>query len=283
MHQSAIEASASVRAQVGYLEDGALRPKIYLFQPPAGIEPENCSTELRWVQIQDVRSSGQTTGLHKDGFAFVRSELPRIDFGDSSQVRSRYYPVAAQLALEATGGQSAFVFDHLVRHRDPSMNLHRFGERGPAAKVGALGVVHNDYSEESGRRRLNLVMESVGLDRRPRRYCIVNLWRSIGGVIEDSPLAFCAAQSVSSQDLVAAKLNYEHRVGEIYLCRFNPTHRWFYLDAMDVQDVAVFKQFDSQVDGVSRFVPHSAFDLPNAMNAKSHRRSVEVRVLVVME
>src|SRR5690606_35532295 len=107
---------------------------------------------------------------------------------------------------------------------------HRFGERGADVKVGALGRVHNDYSEESGRRRLSLVMDSLGLDQRPRRYCIVNLWRSIGGVIEDSPLAFCAAQSVSTQDLVAATLHYGHRTGEIYLLRFNPAHRWYHLD-----------------------------------------------------
>ncbi|QIM51728.1 CmcJ/NvfI family oxidoreductase [Hydrogenophaga crocea] len=283
MHQPVAEPTVSVRAQVGYLDEFASKPEIYLCQPPRGVEAENCSTDLRWVDIEDVRSRDRMPTLEHDGFMFMRDGLPDIDFRDPEQVKARYYPVIAQLALQATGGQSAFVFDHLVRQRDPGMNLHRFGERGADVKVGALGRVHNDYSEESGRRRLALVMDSLGLDQRPRRYCIVNLWRSIGGVIEDSPLAFCAAQSVSTQDLVAAKLHYGHRTGEIYLLRFNPGHRWYHLDAMDTHDVAVFKQFDSRVSGVSRFVPHSAFDLPQAKSAKSRRRSVEARVLVVME
>ena len=283
MHQPVAEPTVSVRAQVGYLDEFASKPEIYLCQPPLGVEAENCSTDLRWVDIEDVRTRDVTPTLEEDGFMFMRDGLPAIDFHDPDLVKARYYPRVAQLALQATGGQSAFVFDHLVRQRDPGVDLHRFGQRGAEVKVGALGRVHNDYSEESGIRRLALVMDSLGLEQRPRRYCIVNLWRSIGGVIEDSPLAFCAAQSVSTQDLVPAKLHYGHRIGEIYLLRFNPAHRWQYLDAMDTHDVAVFKQFDSRVSGVSRFVPHSAFDLPQARSARSRRRSVEARVLVVME
>ena len=273
----------SIQAVVGYLEATSPSPEIYLCKPPDGVAAENCATDLRRVAMHNVRAADAMPTLSGDGVQFVRDELPSIDFDDAQQVRATYYPMLQRLALKVTGGTDAFVFDHLVRRRDPQVNLFRFGERGPKAKVGALGRVHNDYSELSGRRRLKLVMDEFGTKVQPRHYCIVNLWRSIGGVIEDSPLAFCAAPSVFKDDLVSATLHYGHRDGEIYLLKFNPGHRWLYMDGMDNMDVAVFKQFDTRLNAGSRFVPHSAFDLPGAEAAKSHRSSIEARVLVYLQ
>src|SRR5690606_28835637 len=146
-----------------------------------------------------------------------------------------------------TGGREAYVFDHLVRQRDPDVDMHLFGRRGAGEKVGALGRVHTDYTENSGRLRRDYILENFGLGSLPRLYCIVNLWRSIGGVIEDSPLAFCAANSVSTHDLVSCRLHYRHRVGEIYQVKHNADHRWWHLENMANEDVAIFKQFDSRV------------------------------------
>ena len=130
MHQPFADPAVSVRAQVGYLHESTPAPEIYLCQPPSGVEAENCLTDLRWVDIRDLRSSERMPDLDGDGFTFLRAALPDIDFRDPVQVKARYYPMVAQWALQATGGQAAFVFDHLLRQRDPGMDLHRFGERG---------------------------------------------------------------------------------------------------------------------------------------------------------
>jgi hypothetical protein len=42
----------------------------------------------------------------------------------------------------------------------------------------------------------------------------------------------------------------------------------------------VFKQYDSQVSGVGRFTPHSAFDLPDILPEPRLRQSIEIRCLV---
>ena len=57
-------------------------------------------------------------------------------------------------------------------------------------------------------------------------------------------------------------------------------HRWAYFSAMDRGEALVFKTGDSQVNGVARFTPHSAFDLPDIPPAAPHRHSIEIRCLV---
>jgi hypothetical protein len=52
---------------------------------------------------------------------------------------------------------------------------------------------------------------------------------------------------------------------------------------MDRHEALVFKQFDSQMSGVSRFTPHVAFDLPNVPDDAPLRQSIEVRCLVIYE
>lgn len=45
----------------------------------------------------------------------------------------------------------------------------------------------------------------------------------------------------------------------------------------------VFKQYDSRTDGVARFTPHAAFDLPDIPPEAPLRESIEIRCLVVYE
>jgi hypothetical protein len=112
------------------------------------------------------------------------------------------------------------------------------------------------------------------------RFAIVNIWRSIGGKIVDTPLAVCDARSISVRDLVVTDLHYRDRSGEMYLVQESPHHRWAYFSEMDRHEALVFKQYDSQVSGVARFTPHSAFDLPDIPPDAPLRRSIEIRCLV---
>jgi hypothetical protein len=106
-------------------------------------------------------------------------------------------------------------------------------------------------------------------------------WRSVGGKVVDTPLALCDARTVSAEDLVATDMYYPNRVGEIFLVHQSPCHRWAYFSAMDCHEALVFKQYDSQVSGVSRFTPHCAFDLPEIPPDAPLRASIEIRCLVI--
>lgn len=233
------------------------------------------------VDIADARSDASKLSIHQGGFELRDAPTRVTNFLDSATVKQVYYPEAVELALAVTGGARGYVFDHLVRRREENRRALSFGrlkEQGPPA---ANGRIHNDYTEASGQRRLELVLDEPGIRESVRRYCIVNIWRSIRGPVLDTPLAVCDARTVRASDFVASEVRYPNRIGEIYLATHSPHHRWFYFSRMDRHEAMIFKQYDSQISGVARFTPHAAFDLPDVPPDAPLRESIELRCLVV--
>jgi hypothetical protein len=271
----------SVLAELSYLEPGAERPIQYAYQPPHGGPWESCGYEPRAVRIADARALVPGASLHAEGFELRDAPSEVADFLDEDEVTGVYYAEAAELARAATGAKQVHVFDHLVRTREAGRPALGFGRRG--GRPAANGRIHNDYTEDSGRRRLGLVLADPRAAAAVGRYGIVNIWRSIKGPVLDTPLALCDARSVSAADLVAGEVRFPERNGEIYLLRHSRRHRWYYYPAMDRHEALLFKQYDSQLSGVARFTPHAAFDHPDAPIDAPLRESIELRCLVVYE
>jgi len=246
-----------------------------------GTPLDTADYEPRLVTIRDARVMASSLSVHGNGFELWDAPSAVRDFFQDEEVVERYYPEMAELALAATGGTSAHVFDHLIRRREPGQQTMTLGARRGTQYAGPSGRVHNDYTEASGAKRYGLVLEGQS----PRgRYCIVNLWRSIGErPVLDTPLAVCDARTVDPVDLVASEIRYPSRTGEIYLVRHNPAHAWAYFSAMERDEVLVFKQYDSEQESVARFTPHAAFELPNVPTGWPPRQSIEVRCLVTFE
>jgi hypothetical protein len=205
------------------------------------------------------------------------------NFRDEDKIRNVYYGECTDLACLVTGGKRGYVFDHQVRKREAGRPSLTFGRHGDGSNPAAAGRIHNDYTEDSGRSRLALVVGDADKAKAVQRYCIVNIWRSIAGPIVDTPLAVCDSRSVSASDLQVSEIRYRSRNGEIYLLAHSPRHCWFYYSEMDRQEALVFKQYDSQVSGVARYTPHAAFDLPSIPADAPLRESIETRCLVVMD
>lgn len=274
--------AAAIVGSLSYLVPGDGKPCSYAFEPPEGVPWENCAYEWRPVPIEDGRHAPGKASLQREGFELWDAPTEVEDFLDEEEVRSVYYPECAELALAATGASRAYVFDHLVRRREadrPPLNFGR-GSRGKVAS--ANGRIHNDYTEASGRRRLELVVQDAHTRRHVRRFSIVNVWRSIRGPVLDTPLAVCDARTVHPSDLVSSEVRYRNRTGEIYFVAYSPRHRWTYYSAMDRHEALVFKQYDSQAD-VSRFTPHAAFDHPHTPADAPLRESIELRCLVTYD
>ena len=273
----------SISAGLNYLQPDALRPFSYTFPPPPGMPWESGRYALHATPIADARTAAEPPRLECEGFELRDAPTAVADFLDDAEVTAVYHREVAELALAVTGGHRAHVFDHLVRRREADRAALSFGRRGTDGRAAANGRIHNDYTEDSGRRRLALVLGDTAEAASVRRYCIVNVWRSIRGPVLDTPLALCDARSVMAGDLVSAEVRYPRRTGEIYLARHSPAHRWSYFSAMDRHEALVFKQYDSQLGGVSRFTPHAAFDHPDAPAGAPPRQSIEARCLVVFE
>jgi hypothetical protein len=272
-----------VTAGVGYLSPTTERPYNYMYGPPAGTPWQNCEYRVSPVRIADARAMASPPSIQREGFELWDAPTAMADFDDEDAVRSCYYAEAAELARCVTGADHVHIFDHQVRRREAGRPALTFGRKGDGSRPAAVGRVHNDYSEASGRKRFELVDLDRSVRAQAQRFAIVNIWRSIRGKIVDTPLAVCDARTISANDLVTTDLLYPGRSGEIFLVQQSARHRWAYFSEMDGHEALVFKQYDSQVNGVARFTPHSAFDLPDVPAGAPLRESIEIRCLVTYD
>lgn len=272
---------AQVEAELSYLQQPKEDAFMYMYDPPEAKAQGNCEFENRGLVITDARKSVVAPTLDAEGFGLWDAPSQVHDFWDEDAIRSIYYSEASELACLVTGATKAYVFDHMLRKRENGRPVLAFGRSGDGRQPGAAGRIHNDYSESSGRKKLALVISDSNELAGVERYSIINIWRSIGGPVVDTPLALCDAQTISTLDMVNCEVRRPDRVGEIYLTRYSPRHQWYYYAHMDRHEALVFKQFDSQINGTARIVPHTAFDLPNIPRDAPLRESIEVRCLVV--
>lgn len=273
-----------VQATLGYLPANAPLPVQYTFPPPNGEPWENAGYDRRLMAVRDARTLARPPALARHGFALLDVPSDVRDFQDDNVIRRRYYPEVASLACQLTGGRRALVFDHLVRRRAPQRRAPLdFGRGRQAGAAPVNGRIHNDYTEASGRRRLALVLGDDAGREAVHHFCILNFWRPLMEPVLDAPLALCDARTVSTLDMVAGEVRYPHRTGDIYLMRHSPWHRWYFYSAMRRNEVLVFKQYDTRVNGTSRFTPHCAFELPQVPVSAPPRESIELRCLVILE
>ena len=126
------------------------------------------------------------------------------------------------------------------------------------------------------------------------RWSIINVWRPIKPISKD-PLALCDARTVRDEDLMPVSVTLPSKgTGqyasiskgkgfELYYLRYDPEQTWYYVSAMEPEEVLLLKCFDSTRDGnTARRVPHSAFTDPDTKD-DVNRESIEVRCLVFYE
>lgn len=270
---------APLQATLEYLLSTKERPFHYMYPPPSDTPWQNAPAMRRTVAIDDARAARTDLSIDREGFELRDSPTAVRDFRDKAEVLEVYYPEVAQLALSATGASRAFVFDHLVRKREPGQP-GALGRR-EGQRPGAAGRVHADFTFASARRRLEAELGAEQAAAVPR-YSIVNLWRSIRHPVLDAPLAVCDARTVARSDLVASDIFYPERTGEIYQVTYRAEHSWSYFSAMTRDEVLLFKQFDSAPQ-VACATPHAAFEHPHAPRDAPLRESIEIRCLLVFD
>lgn len=267
-----IERLPHVEGVLNYLKPTADKPRTYAFEQLPGGPRANPVHEPHTVSIHDVRPVAAQMSLDREGFALRTHRSAVTDFADEDQLRRIYYPEAERLVADVTGAARVVIFDHTVRRR-----VSGRADREPGIPRQPSTRIHGDYSVKSGPQRVRDVMGEEAEMLLERRFAIVNVWRPIRGPLRDAPLALCDAQSVAPGDLVAADLVYRDRIGENYLMRYRPGHRWFYVPEMRADEVLLLKCYDSAEDGRTRFVPHTAFTDPTAPADIPARESIELR------
>lgn len=265
----------AVTGAVVYLEDADQEPVGY--NPPAAYgQPTRVGRFASFsVQVENARGRAHELSLDKEGFVLTRHATAVRNFYDEQQVRAVYYPEIERLVREATGAAKVVIFDHTLR---VSSGENRPGTRGP------VQAVHNDYTENSAPRRAkDFLSEAEAATRLNHRFVEINVWQPIRGPVRRDHLGLIDADTIAPDDLVAAKLVYTDRVGEIYYGAYNPAHRWNYFPDMTVDEAILIKCYDSARDGRARFSLHAAFADPNVPADAPQRESIEVRTFAFFE
>ena len=258
-----------VEATLNYIAPMDERPVVYFRRPPEGTPWFNTTGDPRLVKIEDARRC-ESPDLDREGFTCVEHHTAVADLYDAAQVKADYFPELEALVREATGARRVLAFDHNVRS----------GHEGRAKRVQApVRQVHNDYTLASGPQRVRDLCPKEAEALLQRRVAIVNVWKPIVGPVQDTPLAFCAADSIADGDLLSTTVRHADRDGEVQSCTFNPAHRWFYYPDMRAEEALLLKCYDSD-EALAQFTVHTAFDDPTAPPNAARRQSIEVRTLV---
>lgn len=249
----------STTGSVLYLDEGQTRPSVNFEHAATGSFSATYSPHR--VAMRDARMLAPQ--LDKRGFALVSHRSAVADFWDEAEVQATGRAEAAAIVKQATGAAHVHVFDHTLRRRSPD------SPRQPSTRV------HNDYTPASAHHR---VSDVLGEDEADAPFAFINVWRPISHPAADWPLALIDATTVSPADLVATDIEYPGRHGEIYHVRHNPKHRWYYVPAMQLDEVLLIKCADTR-PGRAQFAPHTAFDNPLAPPDAPPRESVEFRTI----
>jgi hypothetical protein len=280
-----VAALPEVEAEIGYLPPEIERAEVRVYPAASGLETVRPATQAVTMPIRDLRPAADRLRLDRQGFEFHAHASSFQDFYTQAEVRARYYPEVSRVLKEMTRAEAVFVFDHNVRS---SVRAAR-GEPGVREPVDQA---HNDYTEESGPKRRDAILEKAGRgDLADRAFALVNLWRPIVGPVLDTPLALCDAGSVATADFVTTDIHHfadgdittPAHSGVIYSLHHNPRHRWFFASEMQPDEVLLLKCYDSRKDGRARFMPHTGFNNPSCPREFVPRESIEARTLVVFE
>lgn len=255
-------------------------PLVYIPSKGGGDETDHVGNfTMQEVDVHDGRRHLPSSSLDVEGFLLESQRTAVNDFYDDEQVQTTYHDEVRKLLLETTGAVRVEVFDDT--RRTSSLKQQRARSiREPA------NIVHNDYTARSGVKRLrdhfaDQPNEAIELLR--RRFAIINVWRSIAGPILDHPLVLCDSTTVKPDDLVSVERRAAERIGELQVALHDAEQRWYYFPEMQMDEVLLFKTFDSATDGRSQFTIHSSFKDATAPADAPARESIETRCLVFFE
>ena len=272
-----VEELPYVEANLHYLVPMAEKPVNYTYETPAGIPRQNGIYQPQSLPIRNARSIVENLSLDREGFALTEHRTKVRNFYDEDELRNVYYLEAEQLLKEVTGATQVVIFDHTLRNAQESKPSEN-SIKEPVKRV------HNDFTAKSGYARARKELEARGVENieelLQQRFAIINIWRAIVDIIQESPLAVCDAQSIAPTDLVAGDLVYRNRIGETYAVTYNPEHKWYYFPQMQRDEALFIKCFDSAEDGIARFAAHTAFADPTSPTDAPPRQSIELRTFV---
>ncbi|MBV8779459.1 MAG: methyltransferase [Alphaproteobacteria bacterium] len=263
----------TLEAELNYYRDTGDKP-VSIVARPGGVDTRigGGDYDPHRVTLRNGRRHLGEFEIDQNGFVFVPHATKVADFYDADEVRRVYYPEMEALIKREAGARRVVVFDHTLRTQDQA-------QRESKQIRDVVRRVHNDYTESSARKRVRDLMGDEAEDLLKGHFAIVQTWRPIRLPVESWPLAIADARTLDPKSMVVTERRYQDRVGQTMAITWDPNHRWYWFPQMRRDEILVFKVFDSETDGCSRWTAHTAFDDPTSPPNPRFRESIEIRTL----
>ncbi|KAJ0414587.1 hypothetical protein BJY00DRAFT_318671 [Aspergillus carlsbadensis] len=243
--------------------------------------------------IRDLREHEQPT-LEKNGFQYIHDPVPGYDKGENWSERR-----IARLFLLRTEELVAGLYPAATR---VLLYTHRIRSQisGPNSPAH---IVHSDFTPAGAMQHLRSLLsqdELTHLTQRNTRILALNIWRPLRTVRKD-PLALCDWSSIQpNKDIIPNRFVFSDGWLEVAKVMHRERHRWWYCSKQLVDEVVVFKQFDSAAGTTDKgeseeeeerenkergtsgcIVVHSAFVDPEYVDEEP-RKSLEIGAFVFL-
>lgn len=206
------------------------------------------------------------TALDKEGMILSNHGYDHVNYYNDNEVISTYYrELENHVKTIVSGAKKVMVFFHQVRSWK-DVNVNRDGDKILTKKPVLFS--HLDYSADGARNRLlslsepplqsdswgrylidppMLTKDEVEQYSTTGRYMILHGWRNIcpDRPLQKNPLALCSANTVKESDLIAYDLCYKDHVQNVMMAKYHPDQKWLYYPDMHMDELLLFKQFDS--------------------------------------
>ncbi|KAH8753206.1 hypothetical protein F5882DRAFT_308780 [Hyaloscypha sp. PMI_1271] len=247
---------------------------------PGGVIPEtNMSDETRPILVHDFRPFQNCQSFSEYGFSSARIEcaVKSTEFDDEQKVKEVYYPEIKKLMWQRFPGAAEIkILEHGLRKRHeqfPTRDNEEFFETLQPSRIA-----HMDFSIESAARTACAAF-NMGPNQY-RRLLTVNIWKSFQGPGNDWPLALCDWRSIDRRsESVVVDVVYHNRFTENESLYYSPNHKWYYFKDLGDDEVILFQQTDSTIEGGGG-VAHVSFFNPKADKNAAPRASIELRAFV---
>ena len=270
---------STVQSTLNYTKDlDSKKTELYFFDSEAAKDIHLPGDDPRDVTIHDGWYRAKEFSIDKEGFSLHDFKTGFDGWEDESAVKDKFYPEVVEFLKTSLGAKRVLVFDHTIRTK--KNEAKKLTQETDTSQRAPVMLVHCDYTAESGPLRVKQLLGDEADDLLSRRVAFINVWKPIHNTVEERPLTMCDVTSSPFSDFFKLFLHYRDRVGENYVMRYSPQHKWWYFPKMKTDNVILLKTFDSETDGRARFVGHTAFIDPTSRPDAPIRESVEIRTIV---
>jgi hypothetical protein len=242
------------------------------------------TVDTRTLPIRNGRALGRAPSLEREGFQIadwpsrvVRERLeeltaPRVPLKPTPPVQFDYWSDTIPLIQKLSGAREV-------------LPVHASGVRYStrANKTGFItqaNWAHLDYDADEAAVQLEETLELNGRAVKPfGRYVLYQGWRVLTDPPQDFPLALCDGRTVETSDIVPVEYHLNSAGRDVTYrsngSRYSERHQWWYFPDMTVDEMIVFKGFDSDTPHTPKTL-HVAFEDKTAADPPP-RASIETR------